>query len=148
SASEVLPRLQSLEEAEQMLAQGADSFLGSIVVGSIENGGQRVLRLGCDDLFAAVMRNRQRGRFFRAVLAYFVGISGGWDQQAFRGFGVDFAPGGGGGNDDWADLSLFLYAQDGDVILSADRRVGAIARIIDPQGVVRVCVAAACGGAA
>jgi hypothetical protein len=133
-------RLQNMGQAEQVLALGADSFLGSLVVSSV-NHGERASSLAQESLFAAVMKNRYCGRYFRAVLAYLVGVSGGWNQRAFRGLGVDLTPGGGGQSDDWTDLSLFLYARDGDVILSADGLVRALARIIDPEELVRVCTA-------
>lgn len=131
-------RFDSWTAIESSFALGAESFLGSLVVESVRHAGARQVAVDPETLFTAVMNNAYLGRFYRAVLAYCVCVSGGLDQGAFRRSGVDFAP---GPTDDWTDLSLFLYAAPGDKILSADRRVASLARIIDPLGAVEVLAA-------
>jgi len=119
-------------EALSEYASDTESFLGSVVVSSITNGGTRPIQTQPDKLFKAVMENQYLGRFFRAKLAYILSISHVWKDQRLKKDPTRKY-------DDMTDITLLLYAADGDLILSNDNYLSRLVALIEPKGSVKVC---------
>jgi len=122
----------TIAEALSEYASDTESFLGSVVVSSITNGGTRPIQTRPDELFKAVMENQYVGRFFRTKLAYILSISRVWKDQLLN---KDPSP----KYDDMTDITLLLYAADGDLILSNDNYLSRLVALVEPKGSVKVC---------
>ncbi len=108
----------------------AQSFLGSLVVSSISNGSQRSVTVKDPELlYQAVMRNHHLARFFKTILYYTLSFARVWRPQIHN-----FDPN--TNRDDWTDITLPLYASDGDIILTADAKLRNAIRMVNPCGVV------------
>jgi hypothetical protein len=128
----------SFAMAEAVFGEARGSLLRALVASSITDGGTRLPRVTRPwRIYRAVMNNPYLGRFWRHLLGYLVCSSGLLNQQAFRGLRADFLPGE-KRSASWADLSLFLYAREGDAILTMDRGVRSLAAIVDPDARLRV----------
>lgn len=126
-------KLGSFADAEAEFASRRRSLLRHLVARSVGNGGIHTPRVSRPwRLYGAVMDNPFLRRLWRHELAYLLAASGLFHQNAFRGRSVDFLPGD-KRSVDWADISLFLYAADDDVVLTADRRLRDLAAIVDPN---------------
>ena len=119
-------------EALSEYASDSESFLGNVVVGTINYGGRRTTETRPDKLFEAVMENQYVGRFFRAILAYILSISSVWKDQRLNRHPTPTL-------DDMTDITLLLNAADGDLILSADKYLSRLVSLIEPKGNVKVC---------
>ncbi len=119
-------------EALSEYASDSESFLGDAVVGTINYGGRRATETRPDKLFKAVMENQYVGRFFHAILAYILSISHVWKDQKLN---QNPSP----KRDDMTDITLLLYAADGDLILSNDNYLSRLVSLIEPKGNVKVC---------
>lgn len=129
-------KLNDFTEVKQVLAQGSESFLGSLVNTTVRKGRPRVVIQNRQALYDAVMMNAYLHRYFHALLYYVVSVSRLWrDQRLNRDPKAT--------RDDWSDLALSLYTGDGDVIVSKDALVRQAFAAIDPT--VRVLSAAALG---
>lgn len=124
-------KYSTFEEALSAHALTPDAFLGSIIVGAITNDGQRSTRTQPAELLDAVLANQYLGRFFRAQLAYALCLSRVWKDQDLN---FDPSP----IRDDVTDITLPLYAEDGDVIVTADTRLAQLVSLIDPQERVKI----------
>jgi len=127
-------KLSSFEDALAEHSSTPDSFLGSVIVDSITNGGRRSAKGGPAQLLEAVLSNQYVGRLFRAQLAYYVSISRLWKNQDWN---FDPSP----TLDDMTDITLPLYAADGDLVVTQDRRLALLVSLIEPEGRVRTCKA-------
>ncbi len=124
------PKLLSFEEVFSEQSSTPDSFLGSVIVGSITRAGGRPAQAPAAELLEAVLANQYVGRFFRMQLAYHLSISRVWADQALN---FDPFP------NDWTDIILLLYAGDGDVIVTADTKLSKLIALIEPEGRITVC---------
>ena len=122
----------TFSEALSEYASDTESFIGSVVVSSITNGGLRPIQTRPDELFEAVMENQYVGRFFRVKLAYILSISRVWKDQKLN---QDPSP----KRDDMTDITLLFYTGDGDLILSNDNYLSRLVALIEPKGSVKVC---------
>ncbi|HEV2206983.1 MAG TPA: hypothetical protein VGR36_10610 [Candidatus Acidoferrales bacterium] len=114
----------------------AKSFHRDLVFESISNGSQRTLITSDkESLYGAVMRNQYLGRLFRTLLYYILSWSRLWADQKHN-----FDPS--AGRDDWTDITLPLYAADGDVIVTEDAQLRKSIEMIEPTGRVSVKPAA------
>ena len=135
---ERIKRLGSFPDALEQLAQGPDSFLGSLVNTSVRHKGRRSVAVqDADALYAAVMTNPCLRRYFHSLLYYVVSISRLWRDQRLNRDPAST-------RDDWADLALSQYVGDGDIIVSKDGLVRQAFAAIDPS--IRVLDAAGLGG--
>lgn len=75
-------------------------------------------------IYDAVVSNQYLGRLFRSLHAYALGRSGAWRDQ-----NDNFSPP--ASQDDITDIVLPLYAGDGDAILSEDKLLRRIVRLIE-----------------
>jgi len=123
-------KFSTLEEAVSELASTPDSFLGSVILGSITNDGKRPTQTDPAELLRAVLSNQYLGRFFRVQLAYYVSISRVWKDQ-----NLNFGPS--PNRDDMTDVTLPLYAADGNVIVTGDTKLTLLVSLIEPEGKVR-----------
>jgi hypothetical protein len=121
------PKFASLQEALDVVGRGPESFLGSLICGSISNKGQRDVRLSDGDLFEAVMGNPFLHRFFVTILYYTIAFSNLWREQ---GHNFEAAE----SRDDWTDITVSLYASDGDLVLTADKKLKAAVAFINHDG--------------
>ena len=65
------------------------------------------------------------------ILYYVISYSRAWADQAHN-----FDPS--STRDDWTDITLPLYAADGNIILTADNKLRTAIRMIEPSGAVLV----------
>jgi hypothetical protein len=101
-----------------------------LVVTSITNGGQRQSRIAdAAVLYDSVMRNPFLRRLWNSILFFLVSWSRQWQEQR-----LNFDPA--ATRDDWVDMTLPLYAAEGDVILTADSKVKLILEMVEPTGAV------------
>jgi len=126
------PRYSGFEEAMVDLAANPDSFLGSVIVSSITDGGNRPTAAQPGELFDAVLANQYLARFFRVLLAYYVSISRVWQDQNLN---FDPSP----RRDDMTDITLPLYAEDGSVVVTADTKLILLVSLVEPEGRVSAC---------
>lgn len=123
-------KFRDMEHALADHGQGKDSFLGDMVVNSISRSARMKIAISNPDgLYAAVMGNPYLGRFFRMVLCYVLSISRVWENQAWN-----FDPS--TTRDDWTDVTLPLYAADGDILVTEDAKLRTALAIIEPSGKV------------
>ncbi len=125
-------KLSSFEEAFLEESSTPDSFLDSVIVGSITLDGARPAQAPSAELLEAVLANQYVGRFFRMQLAYYLSISRVWADQALN---FDPYP----THDDMTDIALPLYAADGDLVVTADTKLSKLIALIDPEGKITVC---------
>jgi len=125
-------KISSFEEAFSGLASTPDSFLGSVIVGSITLDGARPAQAPPAELLEAVLANQYVGRYFRMRLAYHLSISRGWADQQFN---FDPSP----ERDDMTDIALLLYAADGDIVVTADATLSTLIVLTEPEGRITVC---------
>lgn len=116
----------------EMLDQLGPLFLQSLVFESISNKNSRTLAVPDEkSLYIAVMRNRYLSRHFKIILYYSISYSRAWVDQT-----RNFDPS--GNIDDWTDITLPLYAADGDIILTADKKLQAAIRTVECSDAVHV----------
>jgi len=127
-------KISGFEEAFSGLASTPDSFLGSVVVGSIMLGGARPAQAPPAELLEAALANQYVGRFFRMQLAYYVSISRGWRDQDLN---INPSP----KKDDMTDIGLLLYAAAGDIIVTEDSTLSRLIALIEQEGKIAVCKA-------
>lgn len=105
-------------------------FFRNVVVQSMTNAGQRPTNVANPDrLYATVMANPFLGRMWKSILFWHVSWSRNWNDQA-KNFDAS------GKRDDWVDMTLPLYAADGDIILTADAKVKMAVAASEPQDAV------------
>jgi len=127
-------KFSTFEQALSELASTPDSFLRSVIVGSITNDGKRTTKGPPAELLDAVLANQYVGRLFRAQLAYHICISRLWTEESLN---FDPSP----TRDDMTDITLPLYAADGDVIVTGDTKLTLLVSLIDPGGRIGTCKA-------
>ncbi len=133
--SEIADRkFSTFEEAFAELASTPESFIGSVIVGAVANDGKRSVQTQPGELFEAVLANQYLARFFRVQMAYYISISRCWIDQD-----LNFDPS--RERDDMTDVTLPLYAGDGDVIVTNDTKLSLLVRLIEPEGRVTTCKA-------
>jgi len=104
------------------------SFLESLIFDSISYKGSRTPAVSdAASLYHAVMRNRHLSRYFKTILYYVISYSRAWADQT-----QNFDPS--SSLDDWTDITLPLYAADGDIILTADKKLRTAIGIVEPSG--------------
>lgn len=127
------PKVASLDEAlASSLATGAASDLGSIVLHSVY--GDRADTMPDAERearYTAIMANPYLGRFYRAVFCYILSYSRMWDEAHKH---LNFEPS--EHLDDWTDIVLLMFAEPGDIIVSADRKLRAALEMVEPTGAV------------
>ena len=102
------------------------TFPLSLVVSSISNDPLRKTVVSDEGLlYYAVMRNQYLARFFKTILYYVLSFSRAWRDQNHN-----FDPS--VKRDDWTDLTLPLYAANGDIIMTADRKLRNAIKVIEP----------------
>jgi hypothetical protein len=105
--------VEDFTEALKM-TDGPDSFIGSLIVTTCSNGGQRSVTVTEPaELVRAVLANPFFRHFYHAILYYIVS--------------------------DWTDLTMALYVGAGDVLVTNDGLLRAVFAAIDPA--VQVVVA-------
>lgn len=123
------PKVGSLDEAlTTSIATGAGSDLGSIVLHSIYSArADSMPRAEAEARYAAVMANPFLGRFYRTVFCYILSYSRMWDEAHKH---LNFEPA--EHLDDWTDIVLPMFAETGDVVVSADRKIRAALEVVEP----------------
>lgn len=119
-------RYDDLNEAKTDLS----SFFMNLIVSCISHGGKRQALISQDQaLFTAVMKNQHLAGLFNTLLFYTVSWARAWKDQRMN---FDPAP----TRDDWVDITLALYASDGDCILTEDDKLRAAIQTVHPGGEV------------
>lgn len=118
-------KLQNLEDALNQLTSFQE-----LVVSSVTNGGERKPRIeDAGALYKSVMANPFMGRMWKSVLFFIVSWARQWQDQR-KNFDPSFD------RDDYVDMTLPLYAAQGDVILTADSKLKMIIAAVEPAGSV------------
>jgi hypothetical protein len=109
-------KIENVSEAVALAGRGSNSFLGSVIMplldGRYRVGDQEV----SERLYEAIMRNEYIERFMKAILVFVLSISRYWKNE---GLNYDVLH----NRDDWTDITLPLYASDGDLILTKDTKL-------------------------
>ncbi len=120
-------RFRNMKEAvSSEFGNGNKSFLSLHVSSFISGGGERNVVVS-NRLFDVVMRNQHLRRFFSVFFYYSLAMFHLWENQTSN---VDPSE----DRDDWTDLSLPLYAKDGDIIVSEDRLLRKAIKTVEPDG--------------
>ena len=120
-------KFSGIDHVLQCVGNGPQSFLGDCILKGISNGGTRDLRVCSDELlFNAVLGNRFLSRYFKVLLYYFISISRLWADQRHN-----FDPS--SDRNDVTDISLALYLDDGDTLLTRDTKVQRALEMISPS---------------
>jgi hypothetical protein len=119
-------KFASFSEAFEAFTKTSDSFLPSLVVDTVTNGGQRETKLAEGELVDAVFANQYLARLFRMELAYVLSVSRAWGDQRFN-----FDPE--ARRDDVTDATLPLYAGPRDVILTADSKLRKLVELVEAE---------------
>jgi hypothetical protein len=110
-------------------------FFKDAVIECITNGGQRQTQIAeRERLYNATMNNPFLGRMWKSILFCFVSWARLWEDQLLN---FDPAP----DRDDWVDMTLPLYACEGDVILTADKKLKSIIASVESAGSVTTALA-------
>ena len=118
-------KFDSIEEAVAEL-----SSFPSMVVDWVSNGARRQLKVADpQELYPAVIANQHLRRLFYSLLYYILAWSRAWSNQSWN---FDPSP----KFDDWTDATLPLYAADGDVVLTADKKLRTALKAIEPAGAI------------
>lgn len=120
-------KYSNLEEARSALS----TFFEGLVIASISHGGTRpVVITNHKTLFNLVMENQHLANLFKTLLFYAVSWARMWKDQR-----LNFDPI--GSRDDWVDITLTLYASNGDFILTDDSKLRTAIGVVNPAGAVR-----------
>ncbi|MFB3918169.1 MAG: hypothetical protein ACE14M_15680 [Terriglobales bacterium] len=105
----------------------------SMVADWISNGSTRQVQVSDPQKLyeVAIGNNQHLRRLFLSILYHLLAWSRAWSNQKWN-----FDPS--STRDDWADMTLPLYAEDGDVILTADNKLRTALQVIEPSGAVTV----------
>lgn len=124
------PKFRDLEEALLWLDDWPES-----VADIISNGSARPLAVPDPRrLYSAVMQNPFLARLFRSILSYQLSWFRLWADPS-----LNFDPS--SRRDDFTDLVLPFYAEDGDVILTADKKLTSLLKMVAPNGAVAAATA-------
>ncbi len=122
-------KFSGFSEALELLGP---SFFQSFVFNSISYKGSRPLTVSDEKtLYTAVMDNRYFSRYFRMIFFYIISYSRMWKNQT-----QNFDPS--DRVDDWTDITLPFYAADGDIILTADKKLRAAIGAVEASDAVHV----------
>ena len=125
-------KFSAFEDAWSGMSSSPDSFMGSVIVGTITDDDQRPTQASPAELLEAVLANQYLRRFFRIRLAYHVSITRLWADQDLN---FDPSP----SRDDMTDVMLPLYAANGDIIVTADTTLSKLITHSEPEGRIKVC---------
>lgn len=119
-------RFEKLEDA----LESAPSFLEELIYNMITQEGKRKFIISSKArLKDAVMLNPHLSRLFRSILCYIISISRMWTNQKYNYDPED-------GRDDLTDVLLPLYAHNGDIIVTNDKKLKRHIELLEPTGVV------------
>ncbi len=118
---------ETIQEAMGIYGRDAKSPIGQVVLASVGKAthGQACIRSD-EALYAAVLANPYLSRFCRLVLCTKLGWAKAWKNNALN---VDMSE----NQHDYPDMSLVLYARDGDTIVTADDQLTLRIRHIEPK---------------
>jgi hypothetical protein len=106
------------------------SFFQSFLIDSITHGNSRTRVVSNEEnLYVAVMRNHHLARYFKTIFYFLISYSRMWEDQT-----RNFDPS--AGRDDWTDITLPLYAAEGDTILTADKKLQAAIGTVEGRSAV------------
>jgi hypothetical protein len=112
-------KFASMDDAFDAFGIGPDSFIGSMVIDSLSEGGKRQVAINDPDkVYGAVMENPFVGGLFKIVLFYILSYSRMWDHNHQN---LNFDPT--ADRDDWTDITIPLYAASEDTILTQDKKL-------------------------
>ncbi|MGB7623264.1 MAG: hypothetical protein WBN92_13010 [Terriglobia bacterium] len=124
-------RFHNMEEAlSSEFGRGNDSFLSLHVSSFISAASTRPV-VESNELLNVVMCNQFLRRFFMTFFYYSLAMFHLWEEQRGNVDPREY-------RDDWTDLSLPLYAKDGDIIVSEDRLLRKAIKMVEPQGSISV----------
>jgi hypothetical protein len=132
-----VPKFSNFEMLMSTVGTGASSFLGSVVIDSISENGQRPMIVNDpDEVYVAVMQNPYLSRFFKTILYYIISFSRAWDHTCqVHNFDPEEK------RDDWTDITVPLYASSGDLIVTTDKKLRGAVAMVHFKGEVRTALA-------
>lgn len=127
------PKVASLDEAIAAWGTGASSDLGAITLRAVFQSRLDSMELkDREEAYAAIMANTFVGRFFRTLFCYLLSYGGLWSEEKKK---LNFAPS--SDEDDWTDIILAMYADAGDIIVTADTKLTNAMSQVEPNAVVK-----------
>jgi hypothetical protein len=109
------------------LGNGADSPMAKSLIDGVTKNGTILLRAGSPKVFFdAVLKNPRLSRFLRFIWAVHLGYAHAWSDDCLN---IDPTE----NRNDLTDMTLAIHPDDGDVILTADRKFKMIFRHIDAE---------------
>lgn len=127
-----ISKIKSIDEALAEAGTGPTSYLGSQIMPHILKGHCRGIDISTRGRFYdALMQNQHLARFMKTILCYMLSISRYWENEKLN-YDPNIT------RDDWTDVTIPLYASDGDVILTKDKKLRLTIRTIDPLGKITV----------
>ncbi len=119
-------KFENLEEA----LESAPTFLEELIYNMITQEGKRKIIISSKvSLKDAVMSNPHLSRLFKSMICYIFSISRMWTNQKYNYDPED-------GRDDWTDVLLPTYANNGDIIVTNDKRLKRHIELLEPTGIV------------
>ena len=123
-----IQKFATIDEVMPVMAKVFETQLLS----DVTNYGKRLMRAtSADSLYQAVMSNMYLARFLRLLACMHVGYGHNWQDEALN---IDPSE----NRNDRTDMVLGLYAGDGDIIVTQDRKLRNALRCIDPLGQVNI----------
>jgi hypothetical protein len=120
-------------QAYEYLMEDESRPLAAMIIEGVSDKGRRAMRVGsARALLDAVKANPLLRRFHLTLATMLLGYANHWETSTLKG---RVAPHG----NDLTDMTLALYARDGDVILTNDRKFRDVFEFADPSKQVLVC---------
>lgn len=118
----------TIDDAMQAFGKGLETQL----VNDVTSDGTRPMRAAsAESLYHAVMSNMYLSRFMRLLVCVHVGYGHAWQNENLN---IDPSA----TRNDHTDMTIGLYAGDGDIIVTRDKKLRNAIRHIDPQGKLTV----------
>ena len=119
-------KFKDLEDALLHVGQGPDSFLGSLILPVDGKGNPKPTACSSPEtLFSAVMENQFLRRWFLSLVCYTMGVAEAWENEEYN-----INPG--LKRDDATDVTIPLYAANGDCIVTRDKMLQRIVSMVEP----------------
>lgn len=118
----------TIDDAMQTIGKWLETQLVSDVT---SDGGRPMRTASAESLYRAVLSNMYLDRFMRLLVCQHVGYGHAWHDETLN---IDPSA----NRNDYTDMTIGLYAGDGDIIVTRDTILRNAIRHIDPQGQVTV----------
>lgn len=120
-------KFENMNQALKVIGETHDSFIGEMILVFVTSGCKKEEIVSSPkDLFAAIKKNQYLERLYKMFLWLILSVSRAWKDQQYN-----FDPK--SNRDDITDVTLPLYAADGDLILTGDGKLKNGITMISPK---------------